>query len=153
MDRGASWLQSMRLQRVKHNRVTNTFTFSYICIYMHIGEGNDNPLQYSSLENPMDSREAWWATVCGGHKESDMTDRLTLHFIYTHTCILFQILFPYRLLQDIEQSSLRCTGEAFYLFVLYLVQHGCSVVSNLTQPRELQPIRLLCPRKTVVCVC
>ena len=27
------------------------------------GEGNDNPLQYSCLENPMD-REAWWATVC-----------------------------------------------------------------------------------------
>ena len=26
------------------------------------GEGNDNPLQYSCLENPMD-REAWWATV------------------------------------------------------------------------------------------
>ena len=26
------------------------------------GEGNDYPLQYSCLENPMD-REAWWATV------------------------------------------------------------------------------------------
>ena len=26
------------------------------------GEGHDNPLQYSCLENPMD-REAWWATV------------------------------------------------------------------------------------------
>ena len=26
------------------------------------GEGNDNPLQYSYLENPMD-RGAWWATV------------------------------------------------------------------------------------------
>ena len=25
------------------------------------GVGNDNPLQYSSLENSMD----WWATVCG----------------------------------------------------------------------------------------
>ena len=25
------------------------------------GEGNDNPLQYSCLENPMD-RGAWWAT-------------------------------------------------------------------------------------------
>ena len=25
-------------------------------------EGNDNPLQYSRLENPMD-RGAWWATV------------------------------------------------------------------------------------------
>ena len=31
------------------------------------GEGNGNPLQYSCLENPMD-REAWWATVHGGHK-------------------------------------------------------------------------------------
>ena len=26
------------------------------------GVGNDNPLQYSHLENPMD-RGAWWATV------------------------------------------------------------------------------------------
>ena len=28
------------------------------------GEGNDNPLQYSYLENPMD-KGAWWATVHG----------------------------------------------------------------------------------------
>ena len=28
------------------------------------GEGNDNPLQYSGLENPMDTG-AWQATVCG----------------------------------------------------------------------------------------
>ena len=28
------------------------------------GEGNRNPLQYSSLENPVD-REAWWAAVRG----------------------------------------------------------------------------------------
>ena len=28
------------------------------------GGGNDNPLQYSCLENPMD-REAWWAAVHG----------------------------------------------------------------------------------------
>ena len=26
------------------------------------GEGHGNPLQYSSLENPMD-RETWWTTV------------------------------------------------------------------------------------------
>ena len=26
------------------------------------GGGNDNPLQYSCLENPLD-RGAWWATV------------------------------------------------------------------------------------------
>ena len=36
------------------------------------GEGTGYPLQYSCLENPMD-REVWWATVLGGHKESDTT--------------------------------------------------------------------------------
>jgi len=36
------------------------------------GEGNDNPLQYSCLGNPMD-RGAWWATVPGVTKESDTT--------------------------------------------------------------------------------
>ena len=36
------------------------------------GRGNDNPLQYSCLENPMD-RAAWRARVLQGHKESDTT--------------------------------------------------------------------------------
>ena len=31
------------------------------------GEGNDNPLQYSCLENPMD-REAWQVTANGAAK-------------------------------------------------------------------------------------
>ena len=34
------------------------------------GGGNGNPLQYSSLGNPMDSR-AWLATVHGVTKKSD----------------------------------------------------------------------------------
>ena len=38
------------------------------------GEGNGNPLQYSCLKNPMD-RGAWWATVLGVAKESDMTEQ------------------------------------------------------------------------------
>ena len=37
------------------------------------GGGNGNPVQYSCLENPMD-REAWWATVQRGWKESDTTE-------------------------------------------------------------------------------
>ena len=36
------------------------------------GEGNGNPLQYSCLENFID-RGAWWGTVHGVSKESDMT--------------------------------------------------------------------------------
>ena len=36
------------------------------------GEGNGNPRKYSCLGNPMD-RGAWWATVHGITKESDMT--------------------------------------------------------------------------------
>ena len=36
------------------------------------GKGNGNPLQYPCLGNPMD-RGAWWATVHGVTKESDMT--------------------------------------------------------------------------------
>ena len=39
------------------------------------GEGHGKPLQHSCLENPMD-REAWQATVHGGHKETDTTERL-----------------------------------------------------------------------------
>ena len=31
------------------------------------GEGNNNPLQYSCLENSMD-REAWWAAVHWGRR-------------------------------------------------------------------------------------
>ena len=37
------------------------------------GGGNDNPLQYLCLENPMD-RGAWQATVLGVTKELDTTE-------------------------------------------------------------------------------
>ena len=33
-------------------------------LYIYIGEGNGNPLQWSCLENPGD-RGAWWAAVYG----------------------------------------------------------------------------------------
>ena len=45
------------------------FHFSLSCT----GEGNDNPLQYSCLEDPRDGG-AWWAAVYGGRTGSDTTE-------------------------------------------------------------------------------
>ena len=39
------------------------------------GEGNGNPLLYSSLENPMD-RGAWWPVVLGAAKGQTQLERL-----------------------------------------------------------------------------
>ena len=35
--------------------------------------GNDNPQQYSCLENPI-NRRAWWTTSSRGHKKLDTTE-------------------------------------------------------------------------------
>ena len=42
------------------------------------GEGNDNPLQYSSLENPVD-RGAWWASVHGVAQSQTQLKQLSMH--------------------------------------------------------------------------
>ena len=47
-----------------------------------LGEGNGNPLQYSCLENSMDSG-AWRVTIHRGHKESDTMEH-TLPRRITH---------------------------------------------------------------------
>ena len=56
-------------------------TAVWIHRYLVIGEGNGNPLQYSSLENSMD--RGAWRTIAGycpwGRRESDTTEQLTLH--------------------------------------------------------------------------
>ena len=49
------------------------------------GEGNDNPLQYSCLENHID-RGAWWATVHGVTK-LNQTEQLTLSLSKTEKVI------------------------------------------------------------------
>ena len=52
-------------------------------------EGNDNPPQYSCLENPMD-RETWWAAVHGvmGSRTwlSDSTHTYIIHASQQNTC-------------------------------------------------------------------
>ena len=46
-----------------HGLVNLVFNL-YIKLYRCLGEGNDDPLQYSCLENPV-VRGAWWAAVHG----------------------------------------------------------------------------------------
>ena len=58
------------------------------------GEGNDNPLQNSCLENPMD-RGAWQATVHGvtrGRQDLATKPPTTKDFVKT-----FNIIFPYHI--------------------------------------------------------
>ena len=56
------------------------FAFSYYLWGSH-GEGNDSPLQYSYLENPVD-RGAWWAAVHGVSQY-----RTRLKWLSMHACI------------------------------------------------------------------
>ena len=53
-------------------------------------------------------------TLVSGVQQSDSV-------IHTHVCILFQILFPSRSLQCIEQSSLWYTVGPCWLCILYVV--------------------------------
>ena len=60
MDRGAWWAAVYAVAQ----SWTRLHDFTFTHIMAENGEGNGNPLLYSSLENPMD-REAWRATVYG----------------------------------------------------------------------------------------
>ena len=51
-----------------------------------LGEGNDNPLQYSCLENPMDGG-AWWAAVHGVAKRQTQLSDFTFNFHFALSCL------------------------------------------------------------------
>jgi len=60
------------------------------------GEGNDNPLWYSCLENPMDGEACRLESMVGyslwGYEESDRTERLHFHFPWLLQSLLFNYL-------------------------------------------------------------
>ena len=60
------------------------------------GEGNDNPLQYSCLENPMD-RGSWWAVVCG---VANSQTRLSTNTFTFSLLIIRSIMIDMYLLSD-----------------------------------------------------
>ena len=55
-----------------HEELDTTERLDFHFSLSRIGEGNDNPLQCSCLENPRDGG-AWWAAVYGV-AQSDMTE-------------------------------------------------------------------------------
>ena len=74
-------LQVTESQRVRHFWGTNTYTF-FLFLFkstsISIREGIGNPLQYSSLENPME-RGVWWAMVHRVAKSQNGLKRLSTH--------------------------------------------------------------------------
>ena len=105
------------------------------------GEGNGNQLQYFCLENPMD-RRAWWATVHGVTRDGH--DLMTISpphmyvymcvyiyiYIYIYISVLIQILFPFRLLENAEQSSLCYTVGPHWLSINILNITVCTCQSQ-----------------------
>ena len=73
----------------------------YWGIHLHFREGNDSPLQYCCLENPID-RGAWQATVHGVAKELNMTSQLNNNNLHLSIMITY-CLFTMKIL---EVSSL-----------------------------------------------
>ena len=113
------------------------------------GEGNDNPLQNSCLENPMD-RGAWKATSPRGHKESDMTEQLK-HFHSIQVIRALPVFLPAGLIASLTTWWIWSSG-AYMLFLqmpahqqvlLLLFRH--SVVFESLRPHGLQHNRLPCP--------
>ena len=49
---------------VDEGQILRGSTYMGLIKHACIGEGNDNPLQYSCLENPRD-RGTWWAAIYG----------------------------------------------------------------------------------------
>ena len=101
------------------------------------GKGNDNPLQYSCLENPHGQRSLVGYSPWGC-KESDTTERLTLlhYHLWTHQKKIF-LMSPWNFLQcsattDREEREERKKAERNSLTCS--VQFSHSVVSDSLQP-------------------
>ena len=97
-------------------------------------EGNSYPLQYSGLENSMESG-AWQATVHGVTKSGTWVKRIGMH-----TCTSFINNFLYYC-----KNPCLTFYSAILFITMFSLSFGHSVVSNSLQPHGLQHVRLPCP--------
>ena len=90
------------------------------------GEGHDNPLQYSCLENPMD-RRAWWATVHRVTKSWTQLKQLNIH--YNNSCMIIPLFFFLTLDTLFFLAILQKGQELFTLFLsCFLTHNPCPIL-------------------------
>ena len=114
------------------------------------GKRNDNPFQYSSLENPMD-RGAWWATVHGVTKSRTWVSNNT--FTLSDSLIRQEHMRkPWGVQHiairnsDITGNMLNCGSWGFYDVFLCLI--CLSILSPYTHSQEGWGCDLLCIKET-----
>ena len=82
------------------------------------GVGNGNPLQYSSLENPM-NREVWRAAVHEVTKSQDKTEQLSTH-AWLYFVIIYQLSFHSKMVFEIYPCQCR--------WVFYILLFTCYII-------------------------
>jgi len=115
-----------------------------LIIYSNTGGGNNNPFQYSCLENSMD-RGAWWATVHGvaksriwlsnwahtfKHSLKQCLNKLSSIYVLKGVILCFQFLICYRQLHPIVCDFLHLillfyAGSEYYSNA-YWRSHSCN---------------------------
>ena len=96
------------------------------------GEGNDNPLQYSCLGNPMD-RGTWWATVSG------VTSSWTL-LTWTTTTINSPSTLQFKNHTAHHVRRHAVSRHSYHLLIYFLVLHlkaGCFFFFTKSNKRQI----------------
>ena len=121
------------------------------------GGGGGNPLQYSCLESPMDSR-AGQATVHGGHKGLDTTDWVTkqqqqhgfINFLNNYMCVKEK-----NILKG-DYNSHYLSNTIFYQCVLHwqiiFIILALRVYLKLTTTWDINELDLLCYTQEIVLI-
>ena len=66
-----------------HNHLVKNLSLLFWILFIFVGEGNGNPLEYSCLENPM-AGGTWWAAVRGVVKSRTQLSDFTFTFTFLH---------------------------------------------------------------------